>query len=87
MHFEILRKAATNLYLQQPILSCYEMYMSLYFGCIFEHLSEMLCFLETHFQLKFCVFQPFYYLRSMLRCEKDIAQPFLVSLSTASLYS
>ena len=37
-------------------------------------------FLKPHFLLKFCVFQPFYYLRSMLRMRKTSAHPFLVSL-------
>ena len=51
--------------------------------CIFEHLRKTLYFLEVHFHLKFCVFQPFYYLRSMLRCTTDTNTPFSVSLMWA----
>ena len=54
---------------------------ALYHRRIFEHLGETLDFLKAHFRLKFCVFQPFYHLRSMLRVQKTPVHPFLASLS------
>ena len=56
--------------------SCLEIQIPLSLRRIFEHLRKVLHFLEIWFRLKFCVFQPFYYLRSMLRCERDSGTSF-----------
>ena len=57
--------------------------MPIYHRRIFEHLGETLDFLKAHFRLKFCVFQLFYYLRSMLRVRKTAVLLISVSLMWA----
>ena len=65
--------------------SCLEIHRPIYHRRIFEHLGETLDFLKAHFRLKFCVFQPFYYLRSMLRVQKTPVLLISVSLMWAVL--
>ena len=61
----------------------FEINMRIFLLAYFEPLRETQYFLEAHFILKICVFQPFYYLQSMFRRTTDTFLLISVSLMWA----